>query len=331
MAIKASFSPTAGLLSVFDDNLNNTIVVSRDAAGTILINGGAVAVTGGKATVANTSLIQVFGTGGNDMISLDESNGALPAARLFGGAGNDTLIGGSGNDTLSGGAGNDSLVGNDGDDTFAGGPGNDTLLGGNGNDNAGLTDAGDIIDLGAGEDGIVVDGTSGHDVIVVRRSVDASGAPHAVITINGQILDAIYRNGETVTVNGLGGNDLIIMDVSAFTWSAAFFGGAGNDTLQGGVKGDLLDGGSGNDALLGQGGDDILRAGDGNDVLDGGDGNDLLLGEDGNDDLKGGAGSDTMIGGAGKDSYDAEDGEVDFLFLDAKDKQVKKDPFDVVF
>jgi hypothetical protein len=85
MTIKASFSPGAGLLSVFDDNLNNTIVVSRDAAGTILINGGAVTVAGGQSTVANTSLIQVFGTGGNDTISLDETNGALPAAQLFGG------------------------------------------------------------------------------------------------------------------------------------------------------------------------------------------------------------------------------------------------------
>ena len=54
MAIKASFSPGSGILSVFDDNLNNTIVVSRDAAGTIFINGGAVTVTGGTATVANT-------------------------------------------------------------------------------------------------------------------------------------------------------------------------------------------------------------------------------------------------------------------------------------
>ena len=42
MAIKATFSPGAGLLSVFDDNLDNTIVASRDPAGKILINGGAV-------------------------------------------------------------------------------------------------------------------------------------------------------------------------------------------------------------------------------------------------------------------------------------------------
>ena len=72
MAIRANFSAGAGRLSVFDDNLDNTIVASRDAAGNILINGGAVAVTGGQPTVANTGLIQVFGSGGNDKISVDE-------------------------------------------------------------------------------------------------------------------------------------------------------------------------------------------------------------------------------------------------------------------
>ena len=79
---------------------------SRSAATrpeTFSINGGAVTVTGGTATVANTALIQVFGQGGNDTIALDETNGALPAAQLFGGAGNDTLTGGSGNDQLFGG------------------------------------------------------------------------------------------------------------------------------------------------------------------------------------------------------------------------------------
>src|SRR5207248_9961563 len=134
MAIKASFSPTAGLLSVFDDNLNNTIGVSRDAAGTILVNGGAVTITGGTATVANTSLIQVFGTGGDDKISLDESNGALRAAQLFGGAGNDTITGGSGNDQLFGGTGNDIMLGKGGNDLLFVGDGNDTLVGGHGDD-----------------------------------------------------------------------------------------------------------------------------------------------------------------------------------------------------
>jgi hypothetical protein len=46
MAVTASFLPGAGILSVFGDNLDNTIAISRDAAGKILVNGGAVPVQG---------------------------------------------------------------------------------------------------------------------------------------------------------------------------------------------------------------------------------------------------------------------------------------------
>ena len=92
MATTAIFSPGSGQLSVFGDSLNNTIVTSRDAAGRILINGGTVPIDGGTATVANTSLIQVFGGAGNDTISLDETNGALPSAQLFGGDGSTLTI-----------------------------------------------------------------------------------------------------------------------------------------------------------------------------------------------------------------------------------------------
>ena len=74
------------------------------------MNGGAVPIMGGTATVANTSLIEAFGQDGNDTIALDEANGALPAAELFGGAGNDTITGGSGNDLLFGQAGADTLI-----------------------------------------------------------------------------------------------------------------------------------------------------------------------------------------------------------------------------
>jgi hypothetical protein len=41
MAIKASFSPNAALLSVTGDHAASTISMSRDAAGDILVNGGA--------------------------------------------------------------------------------------------------------------------------------------------------------------------------------------------------------------------------------------------------------------------------------------------------
>src|SRR4051794_38362634 len=67
-AITASFTPGAGVLTVLGDAGNNTIAVSRDAAGHILVNGGAIAVLGGTPTVANTALIQVIGQAGNDQI-----------------------------------------------------------------------------------------------------------------------------------------------------------------------------------------------------------------------------------------------------------------------
>jgi hypothetical protein len=89
MAITARFLAKSQL-SVLGDAQDNTLTISRNAAGSILVNGGAVPVLGGEPTVANTSLIQVFGQSGNDTITLNEANGALPAARLFGGAGNDT-------------------------------------------------------------------------------------------------------------------------------------------------------------------------------------------------------------------------------------------------
>ena len=56
MAIKANFSQGAHLLSEFGDSADNTITTSRDAAGQILVNGGAVSIVGGPATVANTAL-----------------------------------------------------------------------------------------------------------------------------------------------------------------------------------------------------------------------------------------------------------------------------------
>src|SRR5829696_10313966 len=119
MAVTASFSsPT---LTVTGDALDNAVTVSRDLAGTILVNGGAVAVTGTTPTVANTTLIQISGLDGNDALTLSETNGALPASNQFGDAGNDTLTGGSGNDQLFGGVGNDTLLGRGGTDGLLGG------------------------------------------------------------------------------------------------------------------------------------------------------------------------------------------------------------------
>jgi hypothetical protein len=99
VAITASLA--SGILSIVGDTLDSPITVSRDVAGNILINNGAIAITGGVATVGNTTLIQASGLDGIDTIVLDQTNGALPATAFSGGRGDDLLIGGSGNDSLT--------------------------------------------------------------------------------------------------------------------------------------------------------------------------------------------------------------------------------------
>ena len=88
---------TNGALALFGTNAVDNITVSRNAAGQILANGQALP---GNPTVANIDVIQVFGKDGNDVLTLDETNGALPRAEMFGGAGNDTITGGSGADQI---------------------------------------------------------------------------------------------------------------------------------------------------------------------------------------------------------------------------------------
>src|SRR5205823_8128574 len=107
---------------------------SRDAAGKILVNNGAIAITGGTPTVANKRAITIAADAGNDIVTLDESNGALPPATIAGGPGNDTLTGGSGADRLIGQAGNDTLLGKGGADLLFGGADSDTLVGGDADD-----------------------------------------------------------------------------------------------------------------------------------------------------------------------------------------------------
>src|SRR4051812_28592273 len=95
-AVTATFSGLTGNLRVVGDDQDNTIVVSRDAGGTILVNHGAIAIQGEAPTVTNLQRIFMNGLGGNDTLSLDETNGALPGAALTGGDGNDVLVSGSG-------------------------------------------------------------------------------------------------------------------------------------------------------------------------------------------------------------------------------------------
>src|SRR4051812_27280054 len=72
-AISASFSPSTHVLTVVGDAGNNAITIARNTAGRIFVNGATVAVAGGTPTVANTTLIRMFGLDGNDTLRLNEA------------------------------------------------------------------------------------------------------------------------------------------------------------------------------------------------------------------------------------------------------------------
>ena len=295
-SISAVFMAPVGVLSVIGAAQNNTIVVSRDAAGSLLVNGGAVPIQGPTPTVANTSLIELFGLDGDDKLALDETNGALPRALLFGGAGNDTLTGGSGNEQLFGQAGNDTLLGKGGDDLLFGGDGDDRLIGGTGNDQvfgqAGndriIWKPGDGTDLNEGGDGIdtiQMNGGNGAEVFTAvpngsRVRFDrVSPAPFSldIGTAEKLVLDMNGGDDKFTGANGLAPLINLIVD-----------GGAGNDTIIGGDGNDILMGGDGNDTIIGGRGSDTIFGGDGDDVFvwNPGDGSDVIDGQSGTDTLQ---------------------------------------------
>ena len=218
MAIHASFNPATGTLTETGDSNGNTITTSLDAAGQISVNDGAVPIAGGQATVADTTLIQVFGQGGDDTITLDETNGALPAAQLFGGAGNDVLTGGSGADQLFGGIGNDTLNGGDGNDTLIGGEGDDFINGGKGNDTAFLGNGNDTFIWYPGDGSDTVEGQAGTDTLVfnganVNENIDISANGQRVRLFRDVANITMDLDGiENIQLNALGGADTITVD-----------------------------------------------------------------------------------------------------------------------
>src|SRR6266550_3479139 len=178
--VVATFS--GGLLTVTGKNKDDEIVVSRDAAGNLLVNDGAVKIKGSTPTVANTTGIAIFGDHGDDTITLDETNGALPSATIDGEAGNDTITGGSGADELHGGSGDDVLNGKGGADQLFGGGGDDVLTGGSGDDNVFGEAGNDRMIWNPGEGSDLNEGGDGIDTVEVNGG---NGAETFTVTPNG--------------------------------------------------------------------------------------------------------------------------------------------------
>ncbi len=299
-----------GILASFGNNNANTIEFSRDAAGKILVNGGAGPVLGGTPTVANTNLITAFGLGGNDVITLDEANGALPRAALFGGTGNDALTGGSGADQLFGQAGNDTLLGKGGNDLLFGGAGNDVLTGGDADDQMFGEGGNDRMIWNPGDDNDLMEGGAGTDTAEIiggnggeNFTATATGARVRFDRVDPAPFFVDIGTTEKLVVNMNGGDDRFSAtgDLASLI-SVQVDGGAGNDTILGGNGADLLLGGDGNDFIDGQQGTDTSFLGAGDDVFqwDPGDGNDTVEGQDGTDAMlfNGSGGAETFVASA---------------------------------
>jgi Ca2+-binding RTX toxin-like protein len=128
---------------------------------------------------------------------------------------------------------------------------------------------------------VLVTGTAGDDVMLVK-ALHQGGFQ---VQLNGTVLGTINGLAGQLIMQGLDGNDRLIID-HLFAYDAELHGGRGRD---------ILIGGRGNDRLFGGGGKDILCGGKGRNWLDGGPGNDILLGRRQRDVFHGSEGHDQTI------------------------------------
>lgn len=311
---------------------------------------GSTVSYGGDGNDTIYSYGQTYGGAGNDTINVQYS---YYSGNVFGEDGDDTInlatniyssgviAGGNGADTINGGGNNDRLYSGNWisiDNSWFGnwsdnGTERDKIFGNGGNDTI-FIGYGDDADGGAGSDTLhlSLDGASAATTIDLTditgpepfsfaggtiknfESFDTLNGSHFADTV------VVGTHSYRVTVNGLGGNDKVVSNLSSIT----FAGGLGDDTLVSGGAADVFDGGDGFDTIdystyakgvsvslvtgTGQGGDSFqnVEAVIGSAYADTlkGDGNaNTLAGGGGNDILDGGLEADRMDGGDGNDTY----------------------------
>lgn len=169
-----------------------------------------------------------------DVEDLDDSAivSATTAAKIDGGAGNDSLAGGSGSDKLVGGDGNDHMRGGLGADRYTGDGGSST-----GSSAADLVDYSDY----------------SQPVTVTPDGIGDDGAAGELDNVDTDVESAVGGSGDDhLTANAAGGT---------------LSGGPGNDTLKGSGTADALNGGEGADVLNGGEGADSFASGAGSDEV----------------------------------------------------------------
>ncbi|WP_417255418.1 Hint domain-containing protein [Celeribacter halophilus] len=200
------------------------------------------------------------------------------------GLGDDIVYGGAGDDTIDGGTGDDTLYGEEGDDTFIGGDGADSMSGGSGQDTIDYSESDEAVSVdlstgsysggdAEGDSGSGIDGIIGSDYDDTLIGFDSEGTGDDAFT------NQFWGGDGDDYIDGAGGDDKL-------------YGEAGNDTIYGGDGNDTIDGGTGDDTIDGGAGADDISAGSGNDTVFGGDGDDTIYGYEGSDTVYGGDGDD---------------------------------------
>jgi Ca2+-binding RTX toxin-like protein len=152
--------------------------------------------------------IDVNARRGDDLVRIDESNGAFTDAiptKIDGGDGHDNLSGGSGAETFLGGYGDDSIDGNRGNDLALMGAGDDTFI----------WDPGDGNDTIEGQDGTDTMRFNGANV-AEQVDVSANGPRLRFFRQPGNVL-MDTNDVERVDFNALGGADVVTVDNLAGT------------------------------------------------------------------------------------------------------------------
>jgi Ca2+-binding RTX toxin-like protein len=179
---------------------------------------------------------------------------------VFGGAGNDSITGGDGNDCLFGGEDNDTFFASFNQAEF------DVLQGGNGIDTLQRTNA-------INQNNLVLNGFSSTNGIE-KINLDWAGQNKAIEgNGNGNILDFSVLTYLSGNVYGVDGNDTITATNSD---ARSYYGGNGDDILNGGTQNDTLIGGIGIDSISGNEGNDRIVGDLGADTLTGGNGTDVF-------------------------------------------------------
>jgi Ca2+-binding RTX toxin-like protein len=209
-----------------------------------------------------------------EVLTLAATAGAIDG---FGSVLDNTLNGNDFNNTLNGDAGDDWLYGKGGRDTLRGTDGDDHLFGGAQNDDLGGGADNDTLDGGAGDD--TMNGGSGDDTYVVDSSGDTVTDSSGFDTVRSFTTFTLPTDVEVLVLQDFAG----VINGTGNASDNALRGNERNNTLNGLGGEDLLVGGRGNDTLNGGDQDDVMYGEEDNDTLNGGVGADAMIGGIGND------------------------------------------------